>query len=74
MLAKEDENNTGKAWRRSYQCSGIAYCQYAHDSIISACDSYDRVKLSDLYKLRTQAGRPHFSLNIDEMLKRQTEE
>jgi hypothetical protein len=74
MLAKEDDNNANRAWHRSYQCSGISYCEYAHDSIINVCSAYDRVKVSDLNKLRLEAGRPYVSQQIDEMLKQQTEE
>ena len=54
-------------------CSGIQYCEYAHQDVIRACESYDRVELKNINQLRLKSSRPHASLSIDERIKENTE-
>ena len=39
IIRRDDENC--KVWHRTYQCSGIQYCEYAIPDIIHRCRAFD---------------------------------
>lgn len=41
-----------KTWHRSFKCSGILHCEYAHEDIIRVCPEYSSVELKDINKFR----------------------
>jgi hypothetical protein len=64
ILGKNEKGEKQKAWHRSYRCSGIKYCEFAHEYILSINSAYNDVKLEHINDLRNRYTSKYIDLPI----------
>ena len=73
LLSKNHKDKAGRAYHRSFKCTGIQHCEYAHPDVLCICEAYDRVNPQNINDLRQKSSRPHIALPIEEKIKQTTE-
>lgn len=73
LLDEKKKSEINKTWHRSYHCTGIKHCEYAHPDMLRICQAYNDVKLEKINDFRKKYTFQPTSAPIFERLKRQTE-
>ena len=68
-----DARNNG-AYHLRAVCSGVRLCGYADESMRTTCDAYDRVEIERFDEHAKKLGRVHLGRDIQDLVKKQTEE
>jgi hypothetical protein len=73
LLAQRPKDTEGRAWHRSYRCSGIRCCEHAHPDIVTSCSAYDDVDPRLFHETRKRAAMPDLS-GVSHTLQERTRE
>ena len=73
ILGKDAKGQQYKAWHREYKCTGIKHCEHYDERVLSTCDAYDNVILSDIHKLARDTSQRFLNSTVTASLKAATE-
>ena len=71
FLGLDRSNKPYQAWKVSYKCSGIRYCEFADKRILGMDPAYDDVDLKSVFDLHKESIRLRSNRTIPELIRDQ---
>ena len=72
LLSVQIKNFETFTYRRTYKCSEIKHCNYAHKNILRTCSTYNKIKFEDLNNFQKKINRVCYFETFRDELKQQT--